>query len=153
MAGVGKPRSMEAALTVGFHLHTGATFSDAAAEAGVSRECVRQWRESDWWPELVAEVEATFDDRVEAMARGALFQRLKEGDAISARWLLERRDARYAPAAKRVEVSGGVDHVHRERAQLETVPTRLLERLADEDDEVVDAFFEEARGGPVPTKH
>lgn len=140
------PRDPEVAALVAFDLYTGSTVPEAAAKNHVSRDTVRQWQRSDWWPDLMEAVAETYLDRADALARGALIRRLEEGDAISARWLLERRDRKLAPPSKVVEVTGHVNHVAEERKALAQIPTDRLERALEfeDDEEVVDAVFEEA---------
>ena len=141
---VDRPRSSEKAQLAAFELYFGATVPEAAAQVGVSEDTVRNWLVSPWWPELAAAAEEHANDYLERQARRALRRRLEEGDAISARWLLERTDRRFAPPTKKVEIEGSVDHRH-EAKQLERLPTAVIERLADADDDAIDAIFEEAR--------
>jgi hypothetical protein len=138
------PRDPELATRVAFSLYTGATIPEAAATHQIGRQTVRDWLASDWWPALADEVAANYLDYAAALARGTLLQRIKDGDAISARWLLERTDDKLAPPSRQVEVRGQIDHVAAERKALAFVPTEQLEQLAASDDEeIIDAFFEE----------
>jgi hypothetical protein len=139
-----QPRDPELAARVAFSLHIGKTITEAAAEHSVSRVAVKSWLAADWWPALADKIANNYLDYAAALARGALLQRIKDGDAISARWLLERTDDKLAPPSRQVEVKGQIDHVAAERKALAFVPTEQLEQLAASDDEeIIDAFFEE----------
>lgn len=138
------PSRFEKALRGATALHFGATVAEAASEAGVVDQTVRNWRSSEWWPEMVAIAEREALSLLEAKARGVLLHQLDENDGVTARWLLERRERNFAPAKKRVEIEGKVDHSH-ERRQLESLSTEVIERLADSDEDAIDAVFEEAR--------
>jgi len=138
------PVRTEKALNAAVALHLGGSVAEAASEAGVTDQTVRDWRDSQWWPRMEALAEQETLRLLEAKARGVLLTKLEEGDGVSARWLLERRERNFAPATKRVEIEGKVDHRH-ERQQLEQLPTEVIERLADGGDDVIDAVFEEAR--------
>lgn len=142
-----QPRDAEKARAAAFALYFGKTVAEAAAEARVSETTIRNWTASSWWPELIAAVESEALEYLQAKARGVLLDKLIEGDAISARWLLERRDRQFAPPKKTVEVEGRVEHDHR---ALAPVPTATIERLADMDDDAIEAFFEEIRPLGLP---
>ena len=68
----------------------GATQAEAAEAAGVGARTIRDWKVTDWWPDYVERARSTIHDQVEAYALRAVLESVREGDAQSARWVLER---------------------------------------------------------------
>ncbi len=142
----------EKALAACVELYFGSTIAEAASAAGVSENTIYNWRGTEWWPELEELVEDSGLDYLERKARGVVRDKLKDGDGKTARWLLERRSKPFAPPKKQVQVEGNVDHRH-EAKQLRSIPTAVIENMADADDDAIEAFFEEKRPlGELPAE-
>ena len=112
---VQRPQSWaKARMVAGLRL-IGATQVAAAKAAGVSEGTVVSWEASPWWPDLVREVRQTdILDRLVALAYRTMLDAVEQGDAQSARWILERLDTeRFGPPRQGVDAehSGAVEIV------------------------------------------
>lgn len=127
-------------------LYYGATFSEAAAEAGIRKETLVAWRKEPWFEAIYEGLQDSELDVLAAKARGVIDRKLTEGDAQTARWVLERRDRKFASKTT-VEHTGRVDHQHSlDAEQVAALTDAQLDRLlAVEDDAIIDAVFEEVR--------
>lgn len=124
-------------------LYFGKTEAEASLEAGITISTLRKWRKNPEWSLVEEQVAANEVEIFSRMARKVVINKLQKDCGQTARWVLERRDKHFAPPTKQVEVKGHVEHEHHRRA-LQAIPTHLLEAaVSDEDEEIVDAFFEE----------
>lgn len=134
------------ALVAAAAIYLGATRAEASGEAGIAEKTLRAWSAEPWWSEVEEIVHEDTLGYLEAKARGVVLQKLREGDGITARWLLERRDDSFKTKTE-VKHTGQIDHAHTLEAdrRLASLSDEQLARLAQADDDVIDLMFEEAR--------
>ena len=68
----------------------GATQVEAAKAAGVCERSVAGWEAAEWWPEFQEQARTSVHDQVEAFALRTVLEAARDGDAGTARWVLER---------------------------------------------------------------
>ena len=84
----------------------GATQVEAAKAAGVCERSVAGWEAAEWWPEFQEQARTSVHDQVEAFALRTVLEAARDGDAGTARWVLERLRPKTWGAAQRVEHTG-----------------------------------------------
>ena len=106
---VGKPHNEAAARCAAALRMVGATQVEAADAAGVGLRTLQSWEVSDWWPDMMESAREDLHTDLERFSYRTLLRAVKadEGDAQSARWLLERlRPKTFKDATPLVEVGG-----------------------------------------------
>jgi len=93
---------------------SGSTQKEAAKTAGVSERTGQSWEASTWWGDAVGEARDDLDVEILFAARGAVLAALRDGDAATARWALERLcPETYGPPKQRreIEVTSPLDGI------------------------------------------
>ena len=129
----GKPRVWSKAVRAAAERLLGATQADAAAAAGVRRETVVQWEKADWWPDAVREADVDWMGDLMALARKAVTEAVREGDANLGLKILERSDPRFREQ-KRLEVSTTTYRIEMPEIEVEQVEAEVLSVKALDDD-------------------
>lgn len=100
------PRHPAKALTVARLRMLGATQAEAAEAAGVALRTVGVWEGASWWPDFLEQARTSVHDQMEAYAYRCLLEAVRDGDAQSARWMLERLRPSVWGSVQRAELSG-----------------------------------------------
>lgn len=95
------PRSWSQALQYARFRALGRTQVQAAKEAGISERTAVTWEASAWWEECRREGLKAITTDMEQAARDTILAAIRNGDAQTARWLLERTDSTFAPPKQR----------------------------------------------------
>lgn len=95
---------------------------------GVSRSTLERWRATPEWAAACDAAAIAEPEVLAAMARGVIRDSLLSGDAITARWVLERRDKTFATPDRKLQVDAKVTH-SQVLSQLDTLQLRELHTL------------------------
>ena len=120
------PQSWEKAVQYARFRALGRTQRKAAEAAGVGYRTAITWEASSWWDECRREGLKAITTDMEQAARDTLLEAIRNGDAHTARWLLERTDPTFAPPKQRqshefTTTLDGVDFSTLTREQLEAI--------------------------------
>lgn len=102
---VRRPRSWEKAILAAYVVMLGGTSEQAAAAAGCSKRSVEDWRMAPWWADAKTAAEDRWLDKALSAAQVGLLAVLRDKDAATVRWVLERlRSATFAPPTQNHKV-------------------------------------------------
>ncbi len=102
---VGMPADWDKAVAAAYLRLIGQSQNDSAKGAGVGRRTLQRWEISDWWPDACEEASGRWLSHLVSTARVSLARGVAVNPGL-AMTVLERVDARLAPAAQRHEHSG-----------------------------------------------
>lgn len=121
----GKPNSWSKAVRAAAERLLGATQAEAAKAAGVGRDTVIRWEQSDWWPDAMREADVEWMGNLMSLARKAVTEAVREGDANLGLKILERSDPRFRES-KRVEVSTTTYRIEMPEIEAEVIEPKAL---------------------------
>lgn len=139
---VSRPSDWDAAVTVARYRMLGYTQAEAGDMAGVVASTVSSWENSPWWTAAMDEARTKEFSETAAKALGVIKNKINEGDATTARWFLNKVHPVLADKSRQ-----GIRSEDRGIPDLSDMSETELRKLAadeNDDDEVIDAEFEDA---------
>lgn len=103
------PRDEDKAIAVAWCFVLGCTQAEASRRTEVPEPTISRWRNSEWWPEKMAEARKLVPSHFAAKALNALDKGLDENDQTTARYVADRVVEEMAPPALRAELGGTLD--------------------------------------------
>jgi hypothetical protein len=141
--GIKKPQDWEKAVSVAYLRAIGHTQIEAAKGAGCGVRTLREWEQSAWWKDAMAEARGRWLQGVEAFTRRGILSALTDQNeyAQMARWAAERLIPEMKPPKRRREhttpanapLKVNVEHGLSDE-QADEVVRKVLFGLADNDD-------------------